>query len=211
MKLQTQDSLHMKSDFPQGINSTADCAQKVEKAVRKLSQVTSRQAISSVPCLFCPLAPQPSSCLNSGKWVTDQQSWFVWDWRISCVKSCLANSLTPVIRPFYTSASPALSHCIHSHSRVWQVLQSSSVQFSRSVVSDSLRPHESQHAKPPCPSPTPGVYPNSRPSSWWCHPAISSSVISSSCPQSLPAPGSFPISSAQIWDFPGKSTGVGCH
>ena len=64
----------------------------------------------------------------------------------------------------------------------------SSVQFSHSVVSDSLRPHESQHTRPPCPSPTPRVYPNSRPSSQWCHPAISSSVIPfSSCPQSRPA------------------------
>ena len=61
----------------------------------------------------------------------------------------------------------------------------SSVQFSRSVVSDSLQPHESQHARPPCPSPTPGVYPDWRPSSPWCHPAISSSVVPfSSCPQS---------------------------
>ena len=59
-------------------------------------------------------------------------------------------------------------------------------QFSRSVVSDSLRPHESQHARPPCPSPTPGVPSNSSPSSWWCHPAISSSVVPFfSCPQSL--------------------------
>ena len=62
-------------------------------------------------------------------------------------------------------------------------------------MSDSLRPHESQNARPPCPSPTPGVYPNSCPSSQWCHPAISSFVIpSSSCPQSLPASGSFPMS-----------------
>ena len=69
----------------------------------------------------------------------------------------------------------------------------SSVQFSRSVMSDSLRPHESQHAMPPCPSPTPGVYLNSCPLSRWCHPAISSSVVPfSSCPQSLPASGSFP-------------------
>ena len=61
-------------------------------------------------------------------------------------------------------------------------------QFSRSVVSDSLRPHELQHARPPCPSPTPGVYSDSRPSSQWCHPAISSSVVPfSSCPQSLTA------------------------
>ena len=67
-------------------------------------------------------------------------------------------------------------------------LQISSVQFSRPVMSDSLRPHELQHAGPPCPSPTPKVYPNSCPSSQWCHPAISSSVVPfSSCPQSLPA------------------------
>ena len=65
-----------------------------------------------------------------------------------------------------------------------------SVQFSCSVVSDSLQPHESQHTRPPCPSPTPGVHSDTHPSSPWCHPAISSSVIpSSSCPQSLPASG----------------------
>ena len=71
----------------------------------------------------------------------------------------------------------------------------SSVQFSHSVVSDSLRPHEPQHTRPPCPSPTPRVHSNSCPSSWWCHPAISSSVVPfSSCPQSLPASESFPMS-----------------
>ena len=71
----------------------------------------------------------------------------------------------------------------------------SSVQFSHSVMSDSLRPHELQHARPPCPSPTPRVHPDSRPSSQWCHPAISSSVVPfSSCPQSLPASESFPMS-----------------
>ena len=76
----------------------------------------------------------------------------------------------------------------------------SSVQFSRSVMSDSLRPHESQHARSPCPSPTPGVYSNSCPSSRWCHPTISSSVIPfSSCPQSLPASGSFPTSQLFTW------------
>ena len=68
-------------------------------------------------------------------------------------------------------------------------------QISRSVMSDSLRPHESQHARPPYPSPTPGVHSDSRPSSQWCHPAISSSVVPfSSCPQSLPAAESFPMS-----------------
>ena len=76
----------------------------------------------------------------------------------------------------------------------------SSVQFSRSVMSDSLWPHELQHARPPCPSPTPGVQTNSRPSSRWCHPAISSSVVPfSSCPQSLPASGSFPMSQLFAW------------
>ena len=83
----------------------------------------------------------------------------------------------------------------------------SPVQFSRSVVSDSLRPHELQHAKPPCPTPTPGVYSNSRSLSRWCHPAISSSVVPfSSCPQSLPASGSFPMS--QLFASGGQSTGV---
>ena len=80
-------------------------------------------------------------------------------------------------------------------------------QFSRSVVSNSLRPHESQHTRPPCPSPTPGVYSNSCPSSRWCHPAISSSVVPfSSCPQPLPASGSFPMS--QLFTWGGQSIGV---
>ena len=75
-----------------------------------------------------------------------------------------------------------------------------SVQFSRSVVSDSLRPHELQHARPPCPSPTPGVPSDSHLSSQWCHPAISSSVIPfSSCPQSFPASESFPMSQLFAW------------
>ena len=82
-----------------------------------------------------------------------------------------------------------------------------SVQFSCSVVSDSLRPHESQHSRSPCPSPTPGVYSNSCPSSWWCHPIMSSSVIPfSSCPQSLPASESFPMS--QLFAWGGQSIGV---
>ena len=82
-----------------------------------------------------------------------------------------------------------------------------SVQFSRSVVSDSLQPHESPHARPPCPSPTPRVHSNSPPSSQWCHPAISSSVIPfSSCPQSLPASESFPMS--QLFSWGGQSTRV---
>ena len=83
----------------------------------------------------------------------------------------------------------------------------SSVQFSRSVVYDSLRPHESQHARPPCPSPTPGIHSDSHPSSQWWHPAISSSVVPfSSCLQSLPASESFPMSQLFLWG--GQSTRV---
>ena len=82
-----------------------------------------------------------------------------------------------------------------------------SVQFSRSVMSNSLRLHESQHTRPPCPSPTPGVHSNSCPSSQWCHQAISSSVVPFSfCPQSLPASGSFPMS--QLFAGGGQSIGV---
>ena len=83
----------------------------------------------------------------------------------------------------------------------------SSIQFSHSVVSDSLWPHESQHTRPPCPSLTPGIYPNSRPLSWWCHPTISSSLAPfSSWLQSFPSSGSFSIS----WFFAsgGQSNGV---
>ena len=87
----------------------------------------------------------------------------------------------------------------------WQ--NKTSVQFSHSVVSNPLWPHELQHTRLPCPSQTPGVYSNTCPSSWWCHPAISSSVVPfSSCPQSLPASGSFPVS--QLFTWGGQSTGV---
>ena len=83
----------------------------------------------------------------------------------------------------------------------------SSLQFSCSVISDSLQPNESQHYGPPSPSPTPGVHSNSCPSSRWCHSGISSSVDPFSfCPQSLPASGSFPMS--QLFSWGGQSTGV---
>ena len=84
----------------------------------------------------------------------------------------------------------------------------SSVQFSSSVVSNTLQPHEPQHARPPCPSPTPGVYPNSNshPLSRWCHPTISSSVVPFSCPQSFPASGSFQMS--QLFASGSQSIGV---
>ena len=95
---------------------------------------------------------------------------------------------------------------MHSSFCVWN-FRISSVQFSHSVMSDSLQPHESQHARPPCPSPTPGVYANPCPSSWWCHPAMSSFVVHfSSCPQSIPASESFPTS--QLFAWGGQSIGV---
>ena len=97
------------------------------------------------------------------------------------------------------ASKSALSYCLAQ--------SLSSVQFSRSVVSDSLWPHELQHARTPCPSPTPGVHSDSCPSSQWCHPAISSSVVPfSSCPQSLPASGSFQMS--QLFAWGGQSIGA---
>ena len=86
-------------------------------------------------------------------------------------------------------------------------LQYSSVHFSRSVVSNSLQPYNSEHSRPPCPAQTLGVYSNSCPSNLWCHPAISSSVVPfSSCPQSLLVSGSFPMS--QLFAWSGQSIGV---
>ena len=118
--------------------------------------------------------------------------------------SCLRN-------PMDRGASWTIVHGVTKESDTTYWLKNnvifSSVQFSRSVVSDSLRPHESQHARPPCPSPTPGVHSDSCPSSQWCHPAIASSVVPfSSCPQSLPASESFPMSQLLAWG--GQSTGV---
>ena len=94
---------------------------------------------------------------------------------------------------------------VHSIFQVYDILPSS-VQFSHSVVSDSLWPRGLQHARPPCPSPTPRVYSNSCPWSWWCHPNISSVVPFSSCLQSFPASGSFQMS--QFFASGGQSIGV---
>ena len=127
-------------------------------------------------CLFTSVSPAPKTVLtNHGYWITAG--------RIKKLH-CTTLTLSPPINllfDFYQS-----------------------FQFSRSVMSNSLWPHELQHARPSCPSPTPGVYSNSHPLSQWCHPAISSSVVPfSSCPQSLPASESFPMSQLITWGSQG--------
>ena len=131
---------------------------------------------------------------------------------------CLVNSMGIGAWQFivYGATKNQTQLCTYTHTQthtcthtgysyvLWQV---PSVQSSHSVLSDSLWPHESQHARPPCPSPTPWVYSNSCPSSWWCHPAISSTAVPfSSCPQSLSTSGTFPMS--QLFTWGGQSIGV---
>ena len=119
----------------------------------------------------------------------------------------LKRSRNDYLRIISISIRHLLSHDTHVPKLLLSARQFSSVQFIRSVVSDSLRPHELQHARLPCSSPSPGVHSDSRPSSPWCHPAISSSVGPfSSCPQSFPASESFPMS--QLFSWGGQSTGV---
>ena len=128
----------------------------------------------------------------------------VWVGRVSCPienESHKAIATQPALFPLYICRK-LYSVCVNSVNKY-----GGPVQFSRSVVSDSLRPHEPQHARPPCPSPTPGVYSNSCPLNRWCHPTISSSVIPfSSCPQSFPASGSFQMS--QLFASGGQRIGV---
>ena len=115
------------------------------------------------------------------------------DWQLYHSNLCLHHHVASFLFLCVLSSYEDIIHCI-------------SVQFSCSVVSDSLRPHELQHARPPCPSPTPGAYPNSCPLSWWCHPTVSSSVVPFfSCPQFFPA-GSFQMS--QLFASGGQSIGV---
>ena len=110
-------------------------------------------------------------------------------------------------RQYQTSCGGVSFKCKLGLCRYQGGIQFSSVQFSHSVMSDSLQPHEPQHTRPPCPSPTPGVHPNPCPLCRWCHPIISSSVVPfSSCPQSLPASRSFQMS--QLSTSGGQSTGV---
>ena len=131
--------------------------------------------------------------------------------RIPLINISRVGAVTRYSHSFCNEKNPLLGDCpVYKLSlllRLGNTCGFSSVQFSHSVVSDSLRPHESQHARPPCPSPTPRVHSDSCSLSQWCHSAISSSVIPfSSCPQSLPASESFPMS--QLFPWGGQSTGV---
>ena len=145
--------------------------------------------------------------------------WRPYPWFVSAIKLSpwlihLPETFFPRKSTYLTSSSSNLYSSVISSIKKWQSEHNSlpcftfpSVQFSRSVVSDSLWPHELQHARPPCRSPTPRVHSNSCPSSRWCHPAISSSVVPfSSCPQSLPASDSLPMS--QLFPWGGQSTGA---
>ena len=127
---------------------------------------------------------------------------FIWSLHYSLCSTSLKSFLTPCRVPVHACGFQPAHDLSHITANI-----TSSVQFSHSVVSNSLQPHEWQHARPPCPSPIPGVYTNLSPSSQWCHPAISSSVIPfSSCPQSLPSSGSVPMS--QLFAWGGQSIGV---
>ena len=122
-------------------------------------------------------------------------------WSCSVIRGSLSSKLTAAWHLLLKRIFLKMDSIVKSF------IQFSSVQRPSTVMSDSLQPHEGQHARPPCPSPTPGVHPNSCASSRCCHPAISSSVIPFfSCPQSLPASGSFPVS--QLFTWGGQSTGV---
>ena len=147
-----------------------------------------------------------------------------WKWNCNAVKTITAKHWTLIIPSFVKCKikkithkhSSSLNHCLFtdleslgcsSECLKGKNVQFSSVHFSCSDMSDSLQPHESQHTRPPCPSPTPGVHPNPCPLNRWCQLTISSSVIPfSSCPQSFPASGSFPMN--QLFTSGGQSTGV---
>jgi len=136
----------------------------------------------------CPLIEKDKRLMETSWWERLRGNWVLFWWAGQCSVNLWYN--------FLLMGGAVFSLCYFS-----------SVQFSHSVVSDSLQPHKVQHARPPRPTPTPGAHPNSCPLTWWCHPAISSSVIPFySCPQSFPASGSFQMS--QLFQWGGQSTGA---
>ena len=139
----------------------------------------------------------PNICIND---MFSIENWDIFNWRIIVLRCCVSSRGTAkgsshININIYTHTHTYIYKHIHTHAfRLLDFRLFSSVQFSHSVMSDSLQPHELQHPRPPCPPQIPRVYSSSCPSSWWCHPAVSSSVVPfSSCPQSLPASGSFLI------------------
>ena len=170
--------------------------------------------LSSVNTVYClrssftePAAPAscslltPSTCQGTTTWEACSEyllnKWMIVEQSRDCNPRLSASKIHAL---FHSTTQNS-----KAHSSV--AVTSLSVQFSRSVVSESLRPHGLQHARPLCPSPTPGAYSNSCPSSQWCHPTISTSVVPvSSCPQSFPASWSFPMS--QFFISGGQSIGI---
>ena len=137
---------------------------------------------------------------HQNPWYTSHQDW------IRSLKASPRIDQYPINKEDLQGIRLKIENCL-AQGLLISCTSACSVQFNRSVVSDSLRHHESQHARPPCPTPTPRVYSNSSPSSRWCHPAISYSIFPfSSCPQSLLASGSFPMS--QLFTWGGQSIGV---
>ena len=141
-------------------------------------------------------------------WVTNTHWSCVYDGTHTQVLWCgVPPSASSVSKNIAYGADSLLNKVLALYNLLMWNLGVSVSQFSRSVMSDFLQPHDSQYTRPPCPSLTPRVYSNSCPSTRWCHPAISSSVVPfSSCPQSLPASGTFPVS--QLFTLGGQSIGV---
>ena len=166
------------------------------------------KSLQSCPTLCDPIDGSPPGSPIPGilqarilEWVAISFS-NAWKWKVK-VKSFSRVWLFATPRTAAYQAPPSMGF---SRQEYWSglplpsPLNDHSVQFSHSDMSDSLQPRESQHARPPCPSPTPGVYSNSCPLSRWCHPTISTSVVPfSSCSQSLPAAGSFSTSQLFAW------------
>ena len=158
-----------------------------------------KECSGSVSHLYWPFYSGSWAPLQSLEWTPNR-------WPLTWLTLLLGFPLPLLMKRLYLKNEFPL-YLNRQKSYLFHFLQFSSVPFSRSVVSDSLRPHESQHAMPSCPSQTPGVYWNSCLLSRWCHPATSSSVAHfSSCPQSLQASGSFPMSQLLAWG--GQSIGV---